>query len=58
MRVLVTIEGDLHVIIPEREMGQQAETLRALSEIYDDEDVTNALNDMLDTIVGRSKKPS
>lgn len=58
MRVLVTFEGDLHVIIKPQELEEQIELLHALGKIYDNEESLVLLNDMLDTIVGRSKKPN
>lgn len=58
MRVLVTMEGDLHVIIKPQELEEQVELLQALGKIYDNEDSLVLLNQMLDTIVGRNKPHS
>jgi len=50
--------GHLHVLATPQELEEQIELLHALGKIYDNEESLVLLNDMLDTIVGRSKKPN
>lgn len=58
MRVLLTIEGILYVIVPPNELEEQVKTLHAMGEIYDDEDSLRLFNEVLDSIVGRNKPHS